>query len=99
MRIRTRHNKSWQILEIDHFTNSKGEIDNSVMGMCEPNNRQIIIRKEQTNKFSTLIHETIHAIDFDYGIGLSENQVMKLEEGIMRVIKLNKLFRFWESMQ
>ncbi len=99
MRLRTRHNKSWQVLETEQFFNSKGEPQPHQVGLCDPSSRQIVIKKEQSNRFSTLIHETIHAIDFDYSIGLTEQQVMKLEDGIMRVIKLNKLFKFWESMQ
>ncbi len=88
MRIRTKWNKSWTVLEIDYFTDSKGNrLDD--LGQCDPNARQITIRKDDINKTSTLIHEVIHAIDFDLDIGLTENQVLLLEEGIMRVFKLN----------
>lgn len=91
MRIRTKWNKSWNIVETDYFTNSKGEREDGQWGICDPNIRQITLRKDDPAKTSTLIHEVLHAIDFDYDIGLTENQVVKLEEAIMRFVKLNSV--------
>jgi len=42
-----------------------------------------------TGRESTLIHELIHAIDFAKDIGLTENQVLKLESGLMNLFRTN----------
>lgn len=40
-------------------------------------------------KCCTLIHEVIHGVDEMNGIGLKENQVIKLAKGLYQVIKDN----------
>lgn len=46
------------------------------------------------NTQKTLIHEIIHAIDFEHKIELTEGQVLLLEEGIFKLLKLNNVKKF-----
>jgi peptide deformylase len=56
---------------------------------------QINIDKGLDHQKDTLIHEMIHAIDSDLGIGLTERQVRQLGCGIFQVLKTNKKLRLW----
>lgn len=86
--IRVTSKSSYELLEIEDF--KEGDRD----GECRPTPQQIIVRKglSPSNKFSTYVHETIHALNFEYEIGLSEAQVLKLEAAIMKLGILNKIF-------
>jgi hypothetical protein len=53
--------------------------------------QQIYINSEypETQKTTTLIHEALHAIDDAYDIGLEENQVIRVGNGIAALISDN----------
>lgn len=69
--------KTWDVI----FGNPRNDGE---LGEClsEP---QIITIKEglkDEQEASTLLHECIHAIDYQLGLGLTERQVLGLETGI-----------------
>lgn len=73
--------------EILNGENNRGEIRSET--------KQIVLWKGQspTDLYKTFLHECIHAVSDENGIKLTENQVMKLEEAVFRVLKLNKLLK------
>lgn len=90
-RIPVKYRVSYEFVWVDSFK------DPEQMGetrLNELNERQILIKRglSATETASTIIHEIIHAIDFEYEIGLTERQVLKLEKGIFTFLRLNKLF-------
>lgn len=54
--------------------------------------RHIFLNEKLTNKESdmTLLHEIVHALDFEYKIGLTEKQVLKLESALYYFLTKNK---------
>lgn len=72
------------------------EIAKSEYGYCISGDRRIGIRPGlgQRSVQATLIHEVIHAMDFEWDIGLTEDQTLLLEAAICKLIKLNNLKRF-----
>jgi len=56
----------------------------SDVGACEPNTKTIYnaIDQSRSEKFYTLIHEVIHAIEDEYGFKLRHSAVEKLERGV-----------------
>ncbi len=62
-------------------------------GQCDSSKKEITLKSglNNDNLTTTLIHEIIHAIDFENHIGLSEAQTLKLEAGIYRFLKTNKV--------
>jgi Zn-dependent peptidase ImmA (M78 family) len=60
----------------------------------DPKEMRINLNITDSKKESTFMHEVIHAISHEHEIGLTESQVLKLEKGLMRLIRLNpKLFK------
>lgn len=86
-RVQITKKKSYEVVHIDEFKNP------NVLGECRPDVCQIVIKKGQKTKqeFSTLVHEVIHALDLESGIGLTETHVLGLEKAILNFLLLNKL--------
>lgn len=85
--VRITKDVSYEVVWVDNFPDSK------TLGECRPSTRQIAINKNQSNteKLRTTLHEIIHAIAIENNIKLTETHVLGLEDGIFRVLKLNKL--------
>lgn len=84
MRIRTKWNRYWELVEIGDFQDKK------TLGECRPTERQIVLKKDDPKKVYTLIHELIHALDIDFDLKLSHAQVYGLEKALEKLYKLNK---------
>jgi len=66
--------------------------DPSFEGLCDADTHTIFIRSNLTprQKFSTFLHEVIHAISYhNPGPTITEKQTLKLEAGIDKVLRLN----------
>lgn len=76
---------AYEVLFVEDFKDGK------TAGECRWDLKQIVIKNgmSKTETVKTFIHETIHAIDGENKIGLTETQVLKLEEGIYRTLRLN----------
>lgn len=83
--IRITSKRDYQVMYVDSFR------DDEQLGECRWNPPQIVAKAGQSDKeiFSTILHESIHALDFEEDIGLTETQVLKLERGLLRMLKLN----------
>ncbi len=84
--IRITSKRDYEVTYIDQFKN-----DPEQQGECRKDPPQIVIKASdpEGERFSSFIHETIHALDFEDDIKLTEKQVIKLERGIFRILKLN----------
>ena len=66
--------------------------DPACMGLAEPSERMIYLKigMSQTDQVKTLIHEVIHAIEFEWNQPIPHKITETLEEGIFKVLKLNR---------
>lgn len=87
--VRITNKINYEIVFIDDF------IDPKVLGECRPNTKQIVLKKGLSNTLllRTLLHESLHAIAMENDFELPESQVLNLEDGIFRFLKLNNLMR------
>ena len=85
-RVRVTAKRDYEVLFVDDFKDGK------TLGECRYDPPQIVIKTGQSDRetIKTFIHEMVHAIDAETGVGLTETQVRKLEEGIYRAMRLNK---------
>lgn len=62
------------------------------MGLAEPNEKTIYLKlgMSDTETMKTLIHEVIHAIEFEWDQPIPHKITYTLEEGIWKILKLNK---------
>lgn len=67
--------------------------DKKTMGECDPSKREIRIKTGLTPKqrFRTLIHEILHALEFEYDLDLKHKLVYDLEMPLYRLFKDNFL--------
>lgn len=84
--IRITKSISYELVFIDNFPDNI-----KTLGECRFEAKQIVINKNQSNTetLKTILHEILHAVALENDITLSESQVVGLEEGLFRVIKLN----------
>lgn len=85
-RVRIKHNCVYEVVTIKSFA------DGETMGECRYDDKQIVILEGMTDTQTakTFLHEVLHAIQYEYQAGITESQVRKLEDGIWRVLRLNK---------
>src|SRR5258708_2712337 len=69
--------------------------DPNQLGECRPTEKQIVINLNQTDieRLKCIIHECYHMLDLENEIGLTETQVLKLEEATYKFLKLNKIIK------
>ncbi len=67
-------------------------------GLCDHRKLRISLMEDQPEEhmLDTLMHELVHALDYEMGIGLKEKQVAKLGTGLAHLLcenpKLRSLF-------
>lgn len=78
---------AYEIVYVDEFK------DGNTLGEMRPQTRQIAILNGQSNTelTKTFIHEVLHAISDENEINLTEKQVLKLENALYRVLRLNEI--------
>jgi len=85
---------SWKVGEHDYRVAWCDRIDGKdTLGYCDDDAKVIYLKDDQTaeDAFSTLIHEIIHAMEFEHKIDISHKAVHKLERAIMDFITQNKV--------
>lgn len=86
--VRITSKVTYEIVFIEAFPDPKQ------VGECRlGEHKQIVIKSGQspTETFLTCLHEISHSLSDEYGIGLTESQVLKLERALFNILKLNKL--------
>lgn len=80
--IRITSRVSYQVVWVEGF-----ELD----GECCSDSRQIRIRMGMSEKLTleTLIHEILHALEFEHKIPIPHKVIHQLEGAVLRVLKLN----------
>lgn len=71
----------------------KVRIDSSdPLGMCDSGKRKIYIKKglSLVSTFSTLIHEVLHALEFEYNIEIKHKSVHLYEQAILDFLMSNQ---------
>jgi hypothetical protein len=87
----TPHLIKWSSKVVYEVVKIKDFKDGNTLGECRSEPPQIVLKEDQTAKaeFSCLIHEIFHLISFETDAKLTEDQVLKLEKGAMRLFKQN----------
>lgn len=82
-------NNSYEILFIDEFNNP------STLGETRLEDKQIVLKNGQTSKelVKTYLHECLHAISEEYDVGLTEQQILKLEDSLTFILKDGNIFK------
>lgn len=81
--------RSFEIVWVEGFP------DTLVLGETRFNPDQIAIKTNEPIRetVKTYLHELLHAIDDEYGVGLTEAQVIKLEASLTAVLKPFNIFK------
>ena len=85
-RIRYERRKSYGVNTVSGFENP------SDIGSCDPNKREIKLLAGLGEKLtvSSLTHEIFHLINFEKELGLTEEQVLAMELGFIKILDLNQ---------
>src|SRR6266700_2249531 len=80
---------TYEVLWTDNFK------DHSTIGEMRPDNKQIVIKKDQTPKNTTItyLHEILHAISEECQANLTESQILKLEKSFYYILKDSNIFK------
>lgn len=89
-KVRIKKDVTYSVIQKDMGHDYKGH---KVLGECIYKDKEIFltIHQSDTEKIKTLIHEVLHAIEFEYKMDISHKSVEILEIALYRVLKLNKL--------
>ena len=81
----------YQVGRQTYWVQLSEDIERGTWGACYIEEKKIEIKKNlsQKNLSQTLIHELFHALCKEYGIKLTEEQVLKLDSAVSRFIKDN----------
>ena len=78
--------EDWKVTKNRNLTLTDG-----LWGQTRARDREILLEVGHASIDSTLLHEIIHAIDFNVALGLEEDQVIRLTSGLYAAIRDNKL--------
>lgn len=69
--------------------------DGTTLGETRFDPKQIVIKSNESPKLTVhvYIHEVIHAISNEFNIGLTESQVLALEEALSTILKKDNVFK------
>lgn len=85
-RIRYEPRKAYGVNFVSGFINPKD------VGSCDPNAKEIKIKLGMSDRetVSTLTHEVFHLQNFERELGLTEDQILGMELGFIKVLELNQ---------
>ena len=68
-----------------------GAKHNRTIGLCEADAARIVIKKglAETTRHNTLVHEVLHAVNDEAGIGLTHKQICALELELGPLVRLS----------
>lgn len=81
--------RSFEVVWVEGFQ------DASVLGETRFNPDQIALKTNEstTETVKTYLHELLHAVDDEYGVGLTEKQVRTLENCLAQILKPGNVFK------
>lgn len=67
---------------------------NHLYGLSDLTNKVITIKMDMPAKLTieTFAHEILHSFSEEYGLGLTENQVLKMEHAVPYILKKGNIF-------
>jgi hypothetical protein len=73
------------------------KFEDSEFGECDFDKMEISVNTDKgvDHQRDTLVHEILHAIDYDCKLKLSESQIRSLGRDIFQVLRVNKHLRGW----
>lgn len=76
-----------------HFR-STIEARHDIYGYCNGDTKEIFVKKglSQVERGKTMIHELLHALEFEYGLHIEHSLIYKLEEPIYNLVKDNWVY-------
>ena len=79
---------------INYVQEGEGDLTEDKMGLCDTLNQRIWIEEglQYDTQRETILHETLHAISDEMGLGLSEEQVSGAAKGVLSVLIDNPSF-------
>lgn len=86
-KVRLTPDTSYEVVWVDKLE-KMGSAE--LLGECRYEHKQIALVKDEAQILETFIHELLHAVDFEYGIGIPHKTIYQLEEALARVLRLNK---------
>lgn len=84
-KIRVTASQAYEIVFVDRFENLEN------LGECRFHSKQIALNKNQskTEMEKTVIHELLHAVEFEHNITIPHETIYALEVALHKVLKLN----------
>ncbi len=85
-KVRVTADVSYDIFFVDKID------EHESLGFCDSDKKQILILLGMSDRetLKTIVHEVLHAIEFENDIPLPHSVVYALDEAIERVLRLNK---------
>lgn len=80
---------TYEVLFIDEFKSP------STLGETRLEDKQIVLKNGQTPKelVKTYLHECLHAVSEEFDVGLTEQQILKMEEALSFILKDGNVFK------
>lgn len=80
---------AYEVLFIDEFKSP------STLGETRLEDKQIVLKNGQTPKelVKTYLHECLHAVSEEFDVGLTEQQILKMEEALSFILKDGNVFK------
>lgn len=84
--------KFYDVLWQEEIIDTKG---NHLHGLADLTNKIIIIQMNQPARITveTFLHEMSHVISEEFGLGLTEQQVLDLEKAMPYLLKVGNVFK------
>lgn len=81
-RLKIKNKVVYEIVWVDSFT------DPDVLGECRFDSKQIAMKSglSERETYKTLIHEVLHAMEFERGIKISHKAIYQLEDAVFYLL-------------
>lgn len=89
-KVKIKNNCYYEVVWVTEFPKDKRQL-----GETRYDTKQILINTNQSDKetVGTFFHESFHAFGHEYDIGLTEPQIIKLENALYYMLQLFWLFK------
>lgn len=93
--------KTYGLRFVDKVEMEGGDPKESLMGLCTNDKQdiQVSVHQPQDALKDTILHEIIHAVDYQMQLGLKERQVHGMASGLVAVFLDNPEFtKLWNNL-
>lgn len=91
-KVRITSKVCYEVVFVDHFIDDDPKSKYLTRGECRKEQKQIVIKNgmSKTETYKTLLHEILHAVEFESKHPIPHKTVYMLEKNLWRLLKLNK---------